>query len=143
MIGAEAFTFGNTLAFSSPTPPIATVMHEVTHALQQGGHRMVGDGAVPDDVKLSSAGDAAEHQATEAEAQGDHAPSDAGGVGQRIAAESLPAEPVVARKPKATDFCKVKLATPLLDKPAGKKVADLPLGTFLRVDSDIGGVVYN
>ena len=142
MIGAEAFTFGNTLAFSSATPPLQTVMHEVTHALQQGGHRMVGDGAVPDDVKLSSSGDAAEQEATEAETEHDLGAGD-GAVGEQIAAESLPAEAMVARKPKATDFCKVKKATPLLDKPGGSKIVDLAVGTFVRVDSVIGGVAYN
>ncbi len=142
MIGAEAFTFGNTLAFSSTTPPLPTVMHEVTHALQQGGHRMVGDGAVPDDVRLSSSDDAAEQEATAAENERDHGAGD-GAVGQQIAAESLPAEAMVARKPKATDFCKVKTATPLLDKPAGAKIDDLVVGTFVRVDSVIGGAAYN
>jgi hypothetical protein len=142
MIGAEAFTFGNTLVFADGSPPLATVLHEVTHALQQGGHRMMGDAPVSDEVKLSSAGDAAEHEATASETA--HDPAAGGGaVGQRIAADSLPAGAVVARKPKATDFCKVSKATPLLDKPAGKKVTDLPLGTFVRVDSDIGGLAYN
>jgi hypothetical protein len=143
MIGAEAFTFGNTLVFASSSPPLPTVLHEITHALQQGGHRMVGDAPVADDVKLSSSGDAVEHEAAAAETGHDQPAADGGAVGQRIAADSLPAEAMVARKPKATDFCKVSKATPLLDKPGGKKLADLPVGTFVRVDSDIGGLAYN
>jgi hypothetical protein len=45
---------------------------------------------------------------------------------------------MVSRKPTATDFCKVTSATPLLDKPGGKKVVDLPLGTFVQVTKKIG-----
>lgn len=35
-LGAEAFTLGHHIAFRDPAPPLATVLHEAVHAIQQG-----------------------------------------------------------------------------------------------------------
>ncbi|MCG8423615.1 MAG: DUF4157 domain-containing protein [Proteobacteria bacterium] len=47
MVGAQAFTVGNIIAFSEDSPSKKVVQHELTHVIQQGGHE-VALGSNPD-----------------------------------------------------------------------------------------------
>jgi hypothetical protein len=124
MVGAEAFTIGNAIAFADPSPPLDLVLHEVTHVVQQGGDRMSGPPSIPDDLAMSEEGDAHEQEAAAAER------TDKPG----LSAEAL-GLPAVQRKPAATDFCKTTKAVDLLDKPGGTKITTIPKGDYVRVDS--------
>jgi hypothetical protein len=122
-LGAEAFTVGHMIAFASPQPPQTTVMHEITHVLQQGGDRAKVD--VPGDVGVTTPGGAEEHEAEAAES-GPAAPA-------QDAPPKAAMKPVLAMKPGKDAYCKTTATFELVAKKGGSSQGKLPAGSLVQV----------
>ena len=131
-LSAEAFTAGSMIAFTTPTPPKATVIHEVTHVLQQGGDRAKVD--VPSDLAMTTPGGAAEHEAATAE----HASAPAADAGGPAAADG----PQLAMKPSKDSFCKTTATFELVGTKGGASQGKLPGGSLVQV-TGLDGSGYN
>jgi hypothetical protein len=125
-LGAEAFTVGHTIAFTSPHPPKTTVMHEITHVLQQGGDQAKVD--VPGDVGVTAPGGAEEHEAEAAEAAGPETAAPA-----QSAPPKAAMKPVLAMKPGKDAFCKTTASFELVAKKGGSSQGKLPAGSLVQV----------
>jgi hypothetical protein len=69
MVGAEAFAVANVIVFSSDSPSVDIVAHEVAHVLQQGGEQKEGAlQSAPSSLDVSRPGDPAEADADRAAA---------------------------------------------------------------------------
>jgi uncharacterized protein DUF4157 len=128
-LGAEAFTVGHTIAFASPHPPKTTVMHEITHVLQQGGDQAKVD--VPGDVGVTAPGGAEEHEAEAAEAAGPAKAEPAAPAqgGPPTAAR----KPALAMKPGKDAYCKTTATFELVAKKGGSSQGKLPAGSLVQV----------
>jgi hypothetical protein len=122
-LGAEAFTVGHMIAFASPQPAKTTVMHEITHVLQQGGDRAKVE--VPGDVGVTTPGGAEEHEAEAAESG---APASAHDAPPQVAGK-----PVLAMKPGKDAYCKTTATFELVAKKGGSSQGKLPAGSLVQV----------
>jgi hypothetical protein len=128
-LGAEAFTVGHTIAFASAHPPKTTVMHEITHVLQQGGDQAKID--VPGDVGVTAPGGAEEHEAEAAESAGP------AGAERAAPAHGGPPKaamkPALAMKPGKDAYCKTTASFELVAKKGGSSQGKLPAGSLVQV----------
>jgi hypothetical protein len=119
--------------FEKANPSPATVVHEVTHVMQER-ERFEGLPGVPEQVPIVRSGDARELAAERMEGaslRGASIPVDVAAAGR--------AAPALALKPKSGGLAAAKLKIPLLPALGSPtKVADLDPGTVVRVVRVIG-----
>ena len=122
-LGAEAFTFGNTIGFRSSHPDIRTVRHEVAHVIQQGGADR--DHATPSAARFAtlSPDSGAERAARSSEDSG--APA-------AIAATTTQS-PTLALKLRKKATATTNQIVHLLKALGGAKLATLPQNTLVAV----------
>ncbi len=109
-VGAQAFAFGHLTVFARPDPPVSTVLHEVTHALQQGPAQPGSPSLVPEQ--------------SEDEREAARVASGAGGtIGVSRSAPAVALKPAYIRLRRQARLREYK----------GARVVDAPAGTVLRV----------
>jgi len=128
-LGATAFTAGKTAVFANPDPDLPTVVHEATHALQQG------DGPIPDRLPIVARDHAKEGEASRYERL-------AGGGRAAARSWSAGAGIELALKPGPGQDGITNQAIPLLDKPGGNAKARLAAGTRVHVVRMVGPAYY-